>query len=141
MIKKETKFMLIGIFLAMLGVYIRFATSLKEGVFTVLPFIFIGLGFGILGHFLGEHFKRRVLKHNPNYSKKISIAQKDERNILISRMAKEKAYESMIFIFGILMLIFVLAQINMYVILAIVSAYLATIITFIYYFNKYNREV
>lgn len=81
------------------------------------------------------------MKKDPKAAKKIEIEAKDERNVAISNKAKAKAYDLMQIVFGALILVFALMQVDMYVILAFVAAYLSIIFSMVYYFNKFNKEM
>ena len=71
----------------------------------------------------------------------MEIDQKDERNIAISNRAKAKAYDIMLYIFGAVMVSFVLAGVEVVAILLLVAAYLLIIGVFIFYLSKYGKEM
>jgi Ca2+/Na+ antiporter len=56
-------------------------------------------------------------------------------------LAKEKAYDAMLYIFAGLILIFALMQIQTQVTVMLIVAYVISIITFVIFFNKYNKEI
>ena len=71
----------------------------------------------------------------------MEIEQKDERNIAIQSQAKAKAYDLMIFVFGALMICLALMNVDMLVILILVTSYLFVVGYGIYYRIKYDKEM
>ena len=63
----------------------------------------------------------------------MEIEQKDERHIAIQNQAKAKAYDMMIFVFGALMICLALMNVDMLVILILVTSYLFVVGYSIYY--------
>lgn len=112
-----------------------------EGILSTLPYICIGIGAGVFGHNLGELIKNLAVRKDPQAAKQIEIEAKDERNIAISNKAKAKAYDLMLMISGALMLAFALMQIDIYIILTFVAAYLFVVFIFVYYLWKYQKEM
>ncbi|HHW00997.1 MAG TPA: hypothetical protein GXX36_15795 [Clostridiaceae bacterium] len=112
-----------------------------RGIMRTLPYICIGIGAGVFGGNLGTLIKKLILKKDPKAAKEIEIEAKDERNIAINNKAKAKAYDLMQIVFGSLILVFALMQVDMYVVLAFIAAYLFIIFSMIYYLNKYCKEM
>ena len=71
----------------------------------------------------------------------MEIEQGDERNIAISNRAKAKAYNVMLYVFGALMVALALMQVSTAAILLLVTAYLTVVGFFLFYLNKYHREM
>ncbi len=131
----------IGLILLAVGLYLVKAVPEALENMKALPFIFIGLGTGILGNGIGDIISRRALKGNPAFQKQIETDQKDERNVAISYRAKAKAYDMMIFVYSALLLAFALMGINRTAILMLVCAYLFVVFYSIYYRHKYEKEM
>ncbi|MNN41256.1 hypothetical protein D3C81_1553630 [compost metagenome] len=112
-----------------------------QSIMRVLPYLCIGIGAGIFGQNLGEVLKNIAVKNNPEVAKQMVVEANDERNLTISNKAKAKAYDLMLMVFSALMLTFALMQVNMYLILAFVAAYLFIVFSQIYYLNKYQKEM
>ena len=113
----------------------------SSGIMLTLPYVCIGVGCGIFGGNLGTAIKIHLLRKGGPGAKQAEIEEKDERNMAIRNKAKAKAYDMMIMVFGALMLGFVLAQADLYVILAFIAAYLFVTATNIYYICKFNKEM
>lgn len=107
----------------------------------VLPYICIGLGCGAFGHGVGELVRERTFRDHPEMKKQAEIEAKDERNMAVSNRAKGKAFDFMLYLFGALMLAFVLMGVEFAVILLLVAAYLIVEGVFIYYSVKYQKEM
>lgn len=131
----------IGFVLAAVGLCYLKSAGEPQGFMRVLPYCCIGIGCGVFGHGMGEMISRRTIKNAPDIQKQIEIEKNDERNIAISNRAKGKAYNAMIYIFGALIVSFGLMNLEMYVILLLVSAYLLVIGISIYYRCKYDNEM
>ena len=71
----------------------------------------------------------------------MEIDKNDERNIAIANQAKAKAYDIMLYVFGALMVAFALMSVDMVAVLLLVAAYLFVVGFFIYYLNKYHKEM
>ena len=106
-----------------------------------LPYICIGVGCGIFGHGMGNLINSRIMSNRPDIKKQMEIEQKDERNIVIQNQAKAKAYDMMIFVFGALMICFALMNVDLMVILMLVSCYLFIAGYSIYYRVQYEKEM
>lgn len=132
---------LIGILLLGFGLILVKILSEPQGVIRGLPYICIGVGCGIFGHGMGNIISRRSMKNNPNIQKQLEIDKKDERNITIANCAKAKAFDMMIFVFGVLMIAFALMGVDMVAVLLLVFAYLLVISYDVYYRFKYDKEM
>jgi len=131
----------IGLVLIVVGLFSLKSAEEPQGIMRVLPYFCIGIGCGAFGHGLGEMISRRATKNAQDLQKQIEIAKKDERNIAISNRAKGKAYDAMIYIFGALIVSFGLMNLEPYVVLLLVFAYLLVIGISIYYRCKYDKEM
>ena len=130
-----------GIVLLAAGLALLRLGSEPEGAMAVLPYVCIGLGCGAFGHGLGGWMSERAVKNSPEIQKRLEIARNDERNAAIANRAKGRAYDSMIYIFGALMLTFALMGVDLPALLLLVAAYLTVVGIFIFYTAKYNREM
>ena len=79
--------------------------------------------------------------NNPNFKKQMEIEQKDERNIAIKNIAKAKAYDMMIFVFGVLMISLALMNVDMRVILMLVASYLFVVGYSVYCRIKFDKKM
>lgn len=141
--KKCTMFLLIGCGLALLlaGLCLIKLTQAASQVQMVVPYCMVGIGCGAFGHGMGEWIGRQAMKNSPDIQREIAIAQKDERNIEISNRAKSKAYDAMVYIFGVLLPTTALLQSDIRVTLLLVLAYLMVIGISIFYRIKYDKEM
>ena len=139
--KKSVAFTFIGVFLILLGFVLLKTVSASQGFFAVLPYICLGFGCGAFGHGIGDLVNICTLKKYPKLKKQAEIEEKDERNIAVSNRAKGKAYDLMLYLFGALMIIFVLMDADLSVILLLVASYLIVTGVFIYYLVKYQKEM
>ena len=112
-----------GFLMAGGGLYIV-KSGMESGIFKTLPYILIGLGCGLFGQSLSTIISGNMLKKDPKLMKKMDIEKNDERNISISNAAKGKAYDIMTFVYGALMLIFALMNIELSATLMLTGAYL-----------------
>lgn len=131
----------IGILLLGMGLFLVKIISEPQGAIRGLPYICIGVGCGIFGHGMGNIIGRKAVKNNPDIQKQLEIEKKDERNIAIANHAKAKAFDMMIFVFGVLMIAFALMGVDMAAVLLLVFAYLLVIGYDVYYRFKYDKEM
>lgn len=141
--KKTINWLMIigGLILVAVGIFIIKTQLETDGIMSTLPYICIGVGCGAFGHGLGNWMADKAVENAPEEAKRIEIETKDERNIMIANQAKAKAYDSMVFIFGDLMIVLALLNIDMVVILMLVSCYLLVVGISIYYRIKYEKEM
>ena len=132
---------LAGAVLACIGLYLIHAQEDAQGILRVLPFVCIGAGCGIFGHGVGDMANRWAMRKHPELERQKQIDKDDERNIAISNRAKAKAYDGMLFVLAALMVSFALMGADMAVVLLLVFAYLFIVGEFIYYLNKYQKEM
>ena len=88
---------------------------------------------------MGNIISRRAVKTNPDIQKQLEIDKKDERNITIANHAKAKAFDMMIFVFGVLMIAFALMGVDIKAVLLLVFAYLLVIGYDVYCRCKYDK--
>ena len=131
----------IGLVLIAVGLYCLKSAAEAQGVMRVLPYYCIGIGCGAFGHGMGEILSSRAVKNAADIQRQIEIEKKDERNIAISNFAKGRAIDAMIYIFGALIFSFGLMNVDLYIILMLVFAYLLVEGISIYYRCKYDKEM
>ena len=137
----QTALGILGLALLALGLYLVKTTNATEGILLTLPYVFVGIGSGLLGQGMGGVIERRVLKKNPEILKQKEIEVNDERNQQISNRAKAKAYDVMVFVFGALMVAFALMGMDMVAVLLLVFAYLFVVGSAVYYRVKFEKEL
>lgn len=103
--------------------------------------ILIGIGSGLLGGGFGQLINNNVLDKNPTLKRRKEIEVNDERNIYISNRAKGKAFKAMEYIFPIVILIGVLLEADFLVTIIMVISYLLIYVIYIFYLNKYIKEI
>ena len=132
----------IKIYLA-LTVLAAIFVAIGKFVFTgnTIPGLLIGIGAGLFGLSLAQIIVIAIAEKNPEYKRKASIEEKDERNIAINNNAKAKGFDAMGYILTILMLIFVFLNADLSIILLLVFAYLLVYGVFIFYLYKYSKEM
>ena len=113
----------------------------RQGALVALPYVCIGLGCGALGSGISGVVNRKIMRDNPQLQKQIAIEQNDERNIALSNRAKAKASDAMLYIFSAALLALSLMKLPLMAILILTGAYLAVIGYFIFYLNKYHKEM
>lgn len=131
---------LLGPALVALGVAL-IKTGTMPAALTALPYLCVGVGCGAFGHGAGELLRLRALKSDPQLARQFEIEQKDERNQALSNMAKAKAYDQMVFVFGALQLAFALMQVPLAPLLLLVAAYLFVVFTGVYYRCKFDKQL
>ena len=77
-----------------------------------------------LGNGIAQLVQRWALQKDPELARQQEIEVGDERNIRLAEGAKARAFDLMVFVFGALMLIFALMQVDLAAILLLVGAYL-----------------
>ena len=132
---------IIGVILLACGLILIKLIHTPQGILTTLPYIFVGIGCGIFGHGTGNIINSKIMSNNPDLKKQMEIEQKDERNIAIKNSAKAKAYDMMIFVFGAVMIFLALMNVDMMVILILVTSYLFVVGYSVYYKIKYDKEM
>jgi hypothetical protein len=137
----RTIFTILGLFLTAAGFMLKKTDVNPEGIMLTLPYILIGFGCGIFGQNLGSLLSHAATKKHPDIVKNIEIEEKDERNVLINNKARAKAYDTMIFVYGAIILSFALMQIELQYTLLLVLSYLFVVFTAVYYRVKYTKEM
>lgn len=131
----------VGIILIVSGLILNKIFFEAEKYICTIFYVLLGVGCGMFGHYISKLISKRTLKSSPDIQKQISIEENDERNITIKHRAESKAYHSMIFIFGALLLVFALMGVEMLAILLLVISYLLIVGIAVFYYNKYSKEM
>lgn len=138
---KNITLAILGFVLLILGIALLIWIKDVKGILLTLPYIFIGVGAGLFGGNLGTVMMNNRMKNDPAVAKQVEIESRDERNIAIHTKAKAKAYDLMIIVFSVLILIFSLMRVDVIVILSLISAYIFVMLSVLFYMNKYSKEM
>lgn len=130
-----------GLILLLGGLYFAKMTDSSSAAMRALPFVCVGIGCGLFGQGVGALIERNMLKKHPQILKQKEIAEKDERNQEISVRAKAKAYDTMVLVFGALMVSLALMGTEILVVLLVVFAYLFVVFSGVYYRIKLEKEL
>ena len=131
-----------GILITVIGVaVVALGLLLMDPLDGPLPGVLIGLGSGALGLGLSGIFSALVVRRHPDVARQVAIEEKDERNIAVSNQAKARAYDMMIYIFGVLMVSYALMNADLTVILMLVGAYLLIVACCIGFTVHYNKTM
>lgn len=131
----------VGFVLFITGIVLVILFSESVGIMKSLPFISVGIGAGLCGGGLGGAISYRKMQENPQLAKEKEINIKDERNVAISNRAKAVAYNFTLIIFSVLIMFLALVQVETYITLVFTGAYLLIISIYIYFMNKYHKEM
>ena len=131
----------LGVVLVALGLYIYQKTLGMDKTVVVIPYIFIAIGCGILGHFTGNLIQYYSTKNNEELKRQIEIEKNDERNVLIAEKSKAKAYDLMIYLFAAMLIIFSLMGADKLQILVLVAIYLSLQIYALYWKCKFESRM
>lgn len=131
-------FLFLGIGLMIAGILMDKNSETSNQVLATIPYLLIGLGCGIFGHFMGNIMKYFSTRNNEELERQIEIEKKDERNILIAEKSKAKAYDLMVYLFAGMLIMFSLMRVDKLQILIIVAIYLFLQVYALYW--KYKLE-
>ena len=131
----------LGVVLVAVGLYIYQKTVGMDKTVVVIPYIFIAIGCGILGHFTGNLIQYYSTKNNEELKRQIEIEKNDERNVLIAEKSKAKAYDLMIYLFAAMLIIFSLMGADKLQILVLVAIYLSLQIYALYWKSKFESRM
>ena len=131
----------VGFILFITGIILIILFSESEGIMKTFPSICLGIGAGLCSGGLGGAISFRKIQKNPNLAKQKEIDAKDERNIAITNKAKAMAYNFTLLIFSAIVVFLALVQVEIYITLVLTGAYLLVIFLYIYFFNKFSKEM
>jgi hypothetical protein len=110
-------------------------------IYKALFGVTLGVGSGLFGGSLGYLINVYVLDKYPSLKKSKDIEMNDERNIYINNMAKAKAFNMIVNILPVILLIFSLLEVDFMIILMMTAFYIFVFGIYIYYSNKYSKEM
>lgn len=131
----------LGIGLVVAGFLLHKNSLSTDKMIVTIPYIFIGVGCGIFGHFMGNLLQYFSTKNHEELERQIQIDKNDERNILITEKSKAKAYDLMIYLFTSILIIFSLMGVDKLAIIMIVAVYLSIQIYALYWRYKFENKM
>ncbi len=134
-------FLFLGIGLMIAGILMDKNSETSNQVLATIPYLLIGLGCGIFGHFMGNIMKYFSTRNNEELERQIEIEKKDERNILIAEKSKAKAYDLMVYLFAGMLIMFSLMRVDKLQILIIVAIYLSLQVYVLYWKSKLEGQM
>lgn len=140
-IGKNVAFALLGLFIALMGVYLDLFDNRLTEILTNLPPVCYGIGSGILGGNLAIIIGNFILNKHPALAKENDINEKDERHVTIRNKAKSKSYDLMILVYGALILVLTLMNVTASVMFTVIIAYLFVMLSNIYYLGLFSKEL
>ena len=138
---KDGLMIVTGIGLLVFAAMFLMVVEVPKGILEGLPFVCLGAGCGFLGGGIGNLVGRKMLEKNPEAKKLKEIEEQDERNLAVGCRAKAKAYDMMLFVFGILVMVFAMTNIGLAPVLMLICAYLSVVGYGIYYRIKFEKEM
>lgn len=138
---KEWFLTFVGIGLVVVGFLLHKYSLSTDKMIVTIPYIFIGVGCGIFGHFMDNLIKYFSTKNHKELERQIQIDKNDERNILIAEKSKAKAYDLMIYLFASMLIIFSLMGVDKLAIIMIVAIYLSIQIYALYWRSKFENKM
>ena len=138
---KEWFLTFVGIGLVVVGFLLHKYSLSTDKMIVTIPYIFIGVGCGIFGHFMDNLIKYFSTKNHKELERQIQIDKNDERNILIAEKSKAKAYDLMIYLFVSILIILSLMGVDKLAIIMIVSIYLSIQIYALYWRSKFESKM
>jgi hypothetical protein len=127
---------LAGVALAVIGAVVFPGEEVKA-----ISGVLIGGGAGLFGMSVANLVNAWMEATNPQYRRKLQIENGDERNQIINNAARSRAYQAFTPIFGILMLVYVLLDVDLLPILLLVAAYLVVNTIYIVNLSRLNKEM
>ena len=138
---KEWFLTFVGIGLVVVGFLLHKYSLRTDKMIVTIPYIFIGVGCGIFGHFMDNLIKYFSTKNHKELERQIQIDKNDERNILIAEKSKAKAYDLMIYLFVSILIILSLMGVDKLAIIMIVVVYLSIQIYALYWRSKFESKM
>ena len=138
---KEWFLTFVGIGLVVVGFLLHKYSLSTDKMIVTIPYIFIGVGCGIFGHFMDNLIKYFSTKNHKELERQIQIDKNDERNILIAEKSKAKAYDLMIYLFASMLIIFSLMGVDKLAIIMIVAIYRSIQIYALYWRSKFENKM
>jgi len=101
----------------------------------------IGVGAGLFGMSVGKIISLKVEAKYPDTQRQLKIEINDERNTTIRDKAGASTCRIMNYTLSTLTLIFVLLKASMFIVLLMVAAIILQAGLFIYFSNRYSKEI
>ncbi|QQK06883.1 hypothetical protein [Miniphocaeibacter halophilus] len=139
--KKNLILSLTGIVLIVFGIFLYKSISNLKGILEMLTYILLIFGIGIFGHGMGSILIKYAIKDNPKIEKESLVALEDERNVKISNLAKAKAFDMTVYLFGAVILLLVFLKVEERAILILAISYVFINIYSIYYREKIEKKM
>lgn len=132
---------LFGLILTVLGFYLVITKVEVQGIIRVPIYIIISLGTMIFCHVVKDIVSYRSIKNHPDVEKQQKIDQQDERNVTICNSSKAKAYDMMMFIYGVLTFTLIFMKIEISAVLLFFLAYSFVLAYEVFYRAKLDKEM
>jgi hypothetical protein len=114
---------------------------LKNAVSGNLFGVLIGVGAGLFGLFLSRVITLWIELKNPKYKRSVDIEARDERNIILTNRSWARTNAISLYTLCIVTLIFVLLNVELYIILTLSGLVLLNGILFAIFMNHYNKKM
>lgn len=140
-ILKDWILVFFGVALVLTGFYLHKRIDSVNKTVLAIPYLFIGIGCGVFGHFMGNIIKYFSTKNNKELIRQLEIDKKDERNVLIAEKSKAKAYDLMTYLFAAMLIMFSLMGVDKLQIIILVAIYLSIQIYAVFWRSKFEKEM
>jgi len=130
-----------GAVLIIAGIMLAIFYTAPQGEMQALPFVLVGVGFGISGGGLSFVLSARIMKKDPKIAKQIQVEENDERNITIEHKARAKTDAFVSMLLWALIIFLAVMQVQLAVILVFLGAAFLRMIVLFYWLNKYRKEM
>lgn len=110
-------------------------------LYETFPYVFIGLGIGVLAYGTGEFFYNKLKLHKNDYVEIVEIEREDERNLSIIEKANAKAFQLMIYVFAVLIILFAIVNVNKYITLSLTVVYVTIFLSKFYFIYKLQHKM
>ena len=131
----------LGLALVLTGLYLHKSIDSVNKTVLAIPYLFIGVGCGVLGHFMGNIIKCFSTKNNEEIIRQLEIDKNDERNILIAEKSKAKAYDLMTYLFAAMLIMFSLMGVDKLQIIILVAIYLSIQVYAVFWRSKFEKQM
>ena len=138
---KNVAFAFLGLGLIVLGFFAHIMVASTDRGIAAVPYLLIGFGCGIFGHYTGNIISYLSTKNNEELKRQIEIEKNDERNKLIAEKSKSKAYDLMIYLFAAMLIMFSLMGVDKLQLIIVVAIYLSIQIYALYWRSKFERTM
>ena len=140
-ILRDFMLVFLGLALVLTGLYLHKSIDSVNKTVLAIPYLFIGIGCGVFGHFMGNIIKYFSTKNNKELIRQLEIDKNDERNVLIAEKSKAKAYDLMTYLFAAMLIMFSLMGVDKLQIIILVAIYLSIQIYAVFWHSKFEKEM